>query len=226
MTTAIGKLRRAFASQITRNVDPHEEFVLVGCSTQDAQKLVVPPEPGESWQESDEDAEIEHLTLFDMIAVFDEIEELSARPPVDREPEADELDPGKRFMQILGQWQDNRKKLAYYKERESEQRRVLFAGTFPNPKEGTQRFKLADGRTIVGQYKVGRKIDEAALPATLARMRELGVANTDVLVTYKPSLAKREWNTLSDEMKLEFSAAVIATPGMPSLEVELPKGLK
>jgi len=230
--SAIAKLRRAFAAQISRNVDPHEEFVFISSQSSSVtsdgfnEALVVPPEPSESWQEPEDDAEPEYLTLFDMIAALDEIKELEQRPPVDRDAEPEETDAGKRYMQILAEWQDNRRKLAYYKEREAEQRRILFAGAFPNPAEGTNKLKLADGRTIKGNYKISRKLDEAAISVTLARMRELGVANTDALVTYKPSLAKREWNTLSDEMKLEFSPAIIATPGMPGLEIELPKSLK
>lgn len=224
--TALEKLRLAFAGQITRNVDPHEEFIFVGDTSSALARLEATEPPAESWQEPDDDAEPEPLTLFDMIAALDEIRELEKREPLPFDAGEPETDPGKAYMQLLAQWNDDRSKLAFYKAREGENRRILFAGAFPNPVEGTQRFKLADGRTIKGQYKIGRKIDEAALPATLARMRELGVANTDSLVTYKPSLAKREWNTLSDEMKLEFSPAVIATPGMPGLEIEMPKTLK
>lgn len=224
--TAIQRLRAALASQISRNVDPHSELVLIGPLVDGhPMALEVKPER-ESWQDDAEDEDVEYLSLFDMLAVLDELRELEQRKPIDRDAEPVEVDPGKRYMQILTEWLDNRTKLAYYKAQEMEQRKILFAGAFPNPKEGTQRFKLADGRTIVGQYKIGRKIDEAALPITLQHMRELGIANTDVLVTYKPSLAKREWNTLGEDAKLTFSAAVIATPGSPSLEIELPKAPK
>jgi len=228
--TALEKLRAAFAAQINRNVDPHEEYIFVSSQRSFmgdgiAEALQITPER-ESWQDDAEDEEPEYLTLFDMICALDEIKELEQRPPVEREDEAVETDPGKRYMQILAQWRDDRAKLAFYKEREKENRVVLFAGAFPNPVEGTQRFKLADGSTIKGGYKINRKIDEAALPATLAAMREAGVANTDVLVTYKPTLAKREWNALSDEHKLLFSAAVIATPGTPTLDIEPPKARK
>ena len=224
--TAIDKLRAAFAAQLTRNIDPHSEFIMVGREDDlpGAQTLMASPER-ESWQDDADDDEAEPLTLFDMIAVLDEIKELEARPPVDREAEPEETDPGKRYMQMLAEWKDFSRKLAYYKAQENEYRRILFAATFPNPVEGTQKHTLPDGRKVKGQYKINRKLDEAALPATLARMRELGVANTDALVNYKPSLAKREWNTLSDEMKLEFSPAIIATPGMPGLEIEMPKEL-
>jgi len=229
--TALDKLRAAFAAQIARNVDPHDQYISVidddwkQGAAQIAMPLVAPPER-ESWQDDEpSDDEPDHLTLFDIICALDEIKELEQRPPVDRAAEAEETDPGKRYMQLLAEWRDDRRKLAYYKEQEGTKRRVLFAGAFPNPVEGTNKLTLANGLKLKGQYKIGRKLDEAALPATLARMRELGVANTDALVNYKPSLAKREWNTLSDEMKLEFSPAVIATPGMPGLEVEEPKGL-
>lgn len=225
--TALDKLRAALAAQVTRNVDPHGEFLMVGREDDlpGAQTLMASPER-ESWQEDDGDDEAEPVSLFDLQCALDEIAELMLRPPIDRDAVPEETDPGKRFMQILEEWRDNKAKLAYYKEREKEQRLILFAGTFPNPVEGTQRHKLPDGRAIKAQYKINRKIDEAVLPATLARMRELGVANTDALVVYKPSLAKREWNTLSDDMKLEFSPAVIATPGTPTLDIELPKALK
>jgi hypothetical protein len=224
--TAIDKLRAAFASQITRNIDPHSEFIFVGSDSSPVDhKLMVQPER-ESWQDDESDDEAEPLTLFDMLCALDEIAELKQRPPVDRAAEDVATDPGARFMQILAEWQDAKRKLAYYKDVEGTHRRTLFAGTFPEPREGTQSFKLANGFTIKGQYKIGRKLDEAALPATLATLREAGVANTDALVAYKPSLVKREWNTLSPENKLLFSPAVIATPGMPGLDLEPPKGLK
>ena len=40
---------------------------------------------------------------------------------------------------------------------------------------------------------------------------------------YKPELAKREWSSLSDENKLVFSPAIIATEGSPQFEVRTPK---
>lgn len=227
--TALEKLRAAFASQVTRNIDPHEELIYTGpqdalvSSAADPTPLIAPPEL-EHGQEPDDDAEPEYLTLFDMIAALDEIRELEKREPL---PFIEvPADPGEAYMAILAQWQDDRTKLAFYKAREKENRLVLFAGAFPNPVEGVQRLKLADGRTVKGDYKINRKIDQASLPATLAHMRELGVANTDALVTYKPALAKREWNTLSEDNKLAFSPAVIATPGTPGLDIELPKALK
>ena len=130
---------------------------------------------------------------------------------------------GDEYMDMLAEHAITKIILELAKEIEMDLRLKLFAGAFPNPKEGTNTRKLPDGRALKGQHTIRRVIDEAALPSTLQAMREHGVANTDVLVRYKPELAKREWNTLSDEAKLIFSPAVVATPGSPQFQVVTPK---
>lgn len=127
------------------------------------------------------------------------------------------------YLRMLDAWEQIAQLQSQIKEQELTMRLRLFQGAFADPKEGTNTHMLPDGRAIKGQFKVNRYIDEAALPATLQALREHGVANTDALVRYKPELAKREWNALSEEAKLMFSPAVIATPGTPSLEVVIPK---
>ena len=129
------------------------------------------------------------------------------------------------YLAMLDEWEDVSERLAVLKEREADLRRKLFTGAFPNPKEGTRHNKhvLPDGRVLVGDYCINRKIDEAALPAVLEAMKQAGDPNPERLVRYKPELAKREWNDLNDERKLMFSAAVIATPGMPGFEVKKAK---
>lgn len=127
------------------------------------------------------------------------------------------------YMQMLAEHEDICLRLAALKEQELDLRLKLFSGAFPNPKEGTNTWKLPDGRELKGKHVVNRKIDEASLAVTLQAMRDAGVANADQLVRYKPELSKSEWNTLSDEMKLLFSPAVIATPGTPQFEVVVPK---
>lgn len=127
------------------------------------------------------------------------------------------------YMRMLGAWEEVDLLRSLVVEAEKDMRLKLFQGAFPNPKEGTNVHKLPDGRELVGKHTINRKIDEAALPAILAVMRERGVANTDKLVRYKPELAKREWGSLSDENKLVFSPAIIATPGSPQFEIRIPK---
>lgn len=130
---------------------------------------------------------------------------------------------GDAYMDMLKEWEICKQIMDEVKDIEMDNRLKLFAGAFPNPKEGTNTHNLPDGRAIKGQYKVNRNVDEAALPGVLADLRNAGVANTDVLVRYKPELAKREWNALSDEHKLTFSPAIVATPGTPQFDVVMPK---
>lgn len=127
------------------------------------------------------------------------------------------------YLRMLDVWEQISLLLAQVKDSELDMRLRLFAGAFANPKEGTNTHTLPDGRQIKGVLKVNRYIDEAALASTLAVMRERGVANTDRLVRFKPELAKSEWNSLSEEMKLVFSPAITSTEGTPSLDVVIPK---
>lgn len=127
------------------------------------------------------------------------------------------------YLRMLDAWEAVDQLRSLIQDCEMDMRLKLFAGAWANPKEGTNSHKLPDGRVLKGQYKINRYIDEAALPATLEALRERGVANTDALVRYKPELAKREWNALSEENKLIFSAAVTSKPGAPSFEITIPK---
>ena len=130
------------------------------------------------------------------------------------------------YLQMLAEWEEIVPRMKALVEKEADLRRKLFAGAFPNPSEGATKNKhtLPDGRVLKGDHKINRKVDEAALPSVLEAMKAAGVANADQLVRYKPELAKREWNSLSEEMKLLFSPAIISTPGMPGFEVIAAKG--
>lgn len=128
------------------------------------------------------------------------------------------------YLQLLSEWEEIKREMDALKVKELDKRLLLCAGAFANPKEGTNTHKLPDGRKVVAKYTTNRKIDEAALQSALTAVREAGCANHDRLVRMKPELAKAEWNTLSDEMKLLFSPAVIATPGTPQLEITPAKG--
>lgn len=127
------------------------------------------------------------------------------------------------YLQLLAEWEETSLELARLKEIELVQRERLFAGAFPTPREGTNSHTLPDGRVIKGKHTINRVVDEAALPSALDALRKLGVANTDALVRYRPELAKSEWNSLSDDMKLVFSPALIAREGRPQLDVVIPK---
>lgn len=130
---------------------------------------------------------------------------------------------GDAYMDMLAQHDMVKELLDAAKAAELDMRLKLFAGAFPNPKEGTNTWKLPDGREIKGKYEIRRTVNEPVLAVTLQALRDHGVANTDALIRRKPELAKAEWNTLSDEAKLIFSPALTAVPGTPQFEVVTPK---
>lgn len=123
------------------------------------------------------------------------------------------------YLAMLDEWEKAQANAKAWAAKENDLRRQLFAGAFPNPKEGVNNHLLPDGRKIKGTHKIQRKIDEAAIAVTLQEMRNRGVANADDLVRYKPELSITAWKTLSDEMKLVFSPAVVSSPAMPTLEI-------
>lgn len=213
--TAIEKLKAA-VEQMRGINDDHGTLICHGDPLQSTEAMFVPYEQ-EDGEPHDENEPVEFVTLFDLREAIREIEELEKREPLPFKQVI--TDPAQAYYALMAEWKSDKINLAYYKEQEASKRMQLFGGAFPNPKEGTNKLLLADGRTIKATYTINRKIDDAALPVTLQAMREQGVANTDALVRYKAELAKKEWNTLSDENKLLFSPAIIATPGMPQLEI-------
>lgn len=130
---------------------------------------------------------------------------------------------GDAYMDIMAEWELAKEIMDVLKPIELDARLKLFNGAFPNPKEGTNTHKLPDGRELKGKYEIRRTVNEPVLAVTLQALRDHGVANTDALIRVKPELAKREWNSLSDEAKLIFSPAITATPGTPQFEVVTPK---
>lgn len=120
------------------------------------------------------------------------------------------------YLEALEEWQSLGPKIKQLQARERELRNLLFEGTFPNPKEGTNTYNLPDGRIIKGTYKLSRSVDEAALPAVLEQLPEgLG----DRLVQFKPSLVLSEYRKLPDDQRKIFDQALITKPGSPTLEV-------
>ena len=105
---------------------------------------------------------------------------------------------------------------------EQELRKAVMAEFFPAPKEGVNSLDMGQGWTLKGTYKIDRKIDEAALPAAFAQLREIGF-NADTLVKYKPEVATTIYKTLPDQARLIFDTALTIKPGSPTVELISPK---
>lgn len=121
----------------------------------------------------------------------------------------------------LAAWYQMSQELRTLKAKESLLRKKIFGSAFPDPKEGTNNYDLADGYVLKGQHVLNRDVDIGALDALKPKLREEGV-NPDNLVKYKPELKKAEYNKLTQEQKQLFDQCLIIKPGSPSLEIVLP----
>ncbi len=99
---------------------------------------------------------------------------------------------------------------------------VLF---FPEPVEGTNKFDLEAGWSLKATHKIERKVDEAALPAVLQQLREMGV-NPDPLIRTKPDLDTKAYKSLvqiNPDAAHVFEQALTIKPGSPTVELVPPK---
>lgn len=133
-------------------------------------------------------------------------------------------------MQDLMTWYVMVEDLAKLKANEVILRRKIFKHYFPTPDEGVNTHTLEDGYALKGDYKIDRKVDEAALVTLTPNFQEAGI-KVDDLIRRKPELAVKEYRKLegdtSDEGKARlhlFDQCLIIKPSeTPALEIVLPK---
>lgn len=126
-------------------------------------------------------------------------------------------------------WSQNAELLAQVKKVEMEQRKILFAALFPDPKVGTQHHDLGAGYKVTAVHKMDTKLDEAAFELILPELEKLGEeakAELAEAVKYKPSLVAKGYKALSEEVKDLFDEAVTTKPASPSLKLVVPKADK
>lgn len=128
----------------------------------------------------------------------------------------------------LAEWSEALKQAQEAKpliENEQRLRKEVMTMFFPEPVEGTNTQPLENGWKLKSTYSLDRKIDPAALPAVLAKLREMGV-NPDPLVRINPSLATTEYKaliTINPEAAKVFDQALIISPKSPTVELVPPK---
>lgn len=122
----------------------------------------------------------------------------------------------------LNEWYKVQQEIIPLVAREKELREKIFKAKFPSPKEGTNKFALSAGWILNATHVINRKVDQASL---LAQREALDAAKvpTDLIFKYTPELVKSAYNHLSDEQKKVVDACLIIKPGMPQLEIKLPK---
>lgn len=109
------------------------------------------------------------------------------------------------------------------KDREMTLRKELFAMAFPKPTEGTNKLEIGNGYLLKGDYKLNRRLDEAALPTVLGKLKEINYPLIDRLVKYKPDMSIAEYRKLTDEQRKIMDECLTTSPGSPTLEIVAPK---
>jgi len=110
-------------------------------------------------------------------------------------------------------------------EAEQSLRKEVMSLFFPEPVEGTNKFELEAGWSLKATHKIERKVDEAALPAVLQQLREMGV-NPDPLIRTKPDLDTKAYKSLvqiNPDAAHVFEQALTIKPGSPTVELVPPK---
>lgn len=137
---------------------------------------------------------------------------------------SDALVTSDNFFEMLGRWNALTERIAQeckpLEEEELVLRKALFGHVFPEPREGTNRVDLNGGWQLEGQYKLDRKIDEAALPAVFEAMPE---GSKDYLVTYRPSLVLQMYRTLPENLLQIFDQCLTTKASTPTLKLVPPK---
>jgi hypothetical protein len=116
----------------------------------------------------------------------------------------------------MERWEELTEALARLQAEERALREAIFAGTFPNPKEGMNTYTLPDGRKVKGQYRINRKVEQTKAASLPTKIR-------NKFFRTKYELNKTAFND-GDEEELSVVYEVLTeTPGLPGLDIVYPK---
>jgi hypothetical protein len=131
-------------------------------------------------------------------------------------------------LEHLKEWYDLKQQLDDIKNKEVVLRQFIVAGLFPDPKEGTNTYPLNDGTGAVA--KATHVLNRAVQIELLDELVKSLDANTnlpqldlDKLVRWKPEVSIKEYRALTDEERNLFDQVLVIKPGMPGLEIMIPK---
>lgn len=129
--------------------------------------------------------------------------------------------PQETFEEALDRWVKLSAELARVKREEMELRNQLFGAAFQNPKEGTNKLILNDGREFVGKHNINRSVDAAQVPTVVQEIAKLGKNDVvaDDYFKVKYDLAVGLYKKAPPEVKLILTRAVTEKPGSPSIEI-------
>jgi hypothetical protein len=125
------------------------------------------------------------------------------------------------YLEALARWEELSASIRHLQAEERALREALFAGTFPDPKEGTNSYTLPDGRIVKGVYKLNRNLIEPELDKVL---KKLGWKRADAPLRVHVSLELEKYRRLREPVRLVFDECLEIKPGLPTLSVVLPEG--
>lgn len=129
----------------------------------------------------------------------------------------------------LVKWYEMRQQLALIVAEEAALRSRIFKHYFKTPEEGVNSQALNDGTGAVlkGTHVINRTVDQASLDALRKEMAEpdtkLPEIPVDELIRWKPELKVGEYRKLSPKQRKAFDRVLVVKPGMPQLEITIPK---
>lgn len=135
-------------------------------------------------------------------------------------------------LEILSEWYALKEKLDELKNKEIVLRQFIAKGLFPAPVEGTNTYdlkQLNDNTGAVAKvvHAINRTVKEDLLEE-LEKSQALPDNNMPKLdlkklVKWKPEVSIKEYRTLTDEERHLFDQVLVIKPGMPGLEIMIPK---
>lgn len=135
----------------------------------------------------------------------------------------------------LSKWYLLKKQLSEVKTAESLMRSRIAKFFFPTPDEGTNTHPLKDGTgaNLKMVHTIDRKVDEGELEALREAMsaaeedekNNLHGLELDFtkLIVWKPELKLSEYRKLTEAQRQVFDRVLVVKPGMPQLDITIPK---
>lgn len=133
------------------------------------------------------------------------------------------FEPTDNLNTRIQKWSENSALLSDLKKIEMEQRKLLDAELFAEPKQGTNKHELGAGWIIQSVHGTDTKLDEAAYKLIESELPD-GVK--DICVNWKPSLDVKVYKKLSPEQRELLDEAVTTKPKSVSMKLVPPKADK
>jgi len=131
-------------------------------------------------------------------------------------------------VEHLKEWFTLKQQLDDLKGKEVVLRQFIFNGLFTNPDEGINKHDVNDGTGAVvkGTHVINRSVqieELEKLEESLKNNSNLPKLDLEKLVKWKPEISIKEYRTLTNEQRHLFDQALVIKPGMPGLEIVIPK---